>query len=82
MSKPIKRITYTIAQLWYQITGPVVVLWQRLSGSVRAWMEWQDAKRWAKAIHPGWVQIATKARSEKTRMTYRNKILKAYRGDV
>ncbi len=43
------------------------------------WMEWQDAKCWAKEFHPGWVQIATKAKGKTTRQIYRDKITKAYR---
>lgn len=54
----------------------------KLIRKFRAWLEWQDAKCWAKAIHPGWVQLATKARSVKTRMLFRDKILKAYRGEL
>lgn len=55
---------------------------KNLIRQLQAWFEWQDAKCWAKAIHPGWVQLATKARSGNTRMIYRDKILMAYRGDL
>ena len=44
------------------------------------WMEWQDAKEWAKCYHPGWLQIARKAPG-RTRQVYREKILRAYRGE-
>lgn len=44
------------------------------------WMEWQDAKVWAKCYHPGWLQIARKAPGI-TRQVYREKILRAYRGE-
>lgn len=45
------------------------------------WLEWQDAKEWAKYYHPGWVQIARKAPRGITRKVYREKILRAYRGE-
>ena len=47
---------------------------------ILSWLEWQDAKFWAKYYHPGWVQIATKAKTKRTRQIYREKIIKAYRG--
>ena len=76
-----KRITYAIVQLWHQITGPVVVLWQRLAGAVRAWMEWQDAKCWAAEYHPGWLHVVKKCKHKSTQAHYKDKILKAYRGE-
>ena len=45
------------------------------------WMEWQDAKSWAKEYHPGWVHIARKARRKTTRRIYRDKIIRAYKGE-
>jgi hypothetical protein len=45
------------------------------------WLEWQDAKEWAKCFHPGWVQIARKAPRGITRKLYREKIIRAYRGE-
>ena len=45
------------------------------------WLEYQEAKEWAKFYHPGWLQIAKKARTKRTRLTYKDKILKAYRGE-
>lgn len=74
-----KRVTYAIAQLWYQITGPVVALWQRLTGAIRAWMEWQDAKCWAKKYHPGWLHVVRKCKHKSTQAYYKAKILAAYR---
>lgn len=50
--------------------------WQLLN----AWIEWQDAKDWAKEYHPGWLELATKSRSEYIRKEYKRKILLAYRG--
>lgn len=44
------------------------------------WLEWQNAKYWAEEHHPGWVQIATKAKGKTTRQIYRDKIMKAYQG--
>lgn len=45
------------------------------------WLEWQDAKEWAKYYHPGWVQIARKAKHKYTRDAYRKKIVSEYRGE-
>ena len=45
------------------------------------WLEWMDAKCWAKEHHPGWLQIARKASGKETRQIYRDKIMKAYRGE-
>ena len=44
------------------------------------WLEWMDAKCWAKEHHPGWLQIARKAKTTKVRQIYRDKIMKAYQG--
>ena len=44
------------------------------------WIEWLEAKEWSKEYHPGWVQIATKAKGKTTRQIYRDKIMKAYQG--
>lgn len=49
--------------------------------AVIKWLEWQDAKSWAKEYHPGWLHIAKKAKSKSVRMLYRDKIMKAYRGE-
>ena len=65
-----KKITYAIKQLWYQITGPVA-----------AWMEWQDAKYWAKSYHPGWLHVVRKCKHKATQADYKAKILAAYRGE-
>ena len=45
------------------------------------WMEWQEAKEWAKEYHPGWLQIARKAPGKTTRKVYRDKILREYKGE-
>ena len=44
-----------------------------------AWIEWQDAKEWAKIMHPSWVYFATQRKRAEIRTTYRKKILEAYR---
>ena len=43
------------------------------------WLEWQEAKEWAKFYHPGWLHIARKAKGRITRQVYKDKILSAYR---
>lgn len=48
--------------------------------AIHSWNEWQDAKAWAKEYHPGWLEIAKRARHEETRKEYKRKILLAYRG--
>ena len=53
---------------------------ERIWTDFLSWLEWQDAKAWAKQYHPGWLQIAKKSRSEEARAIYRDKILEAYRG--
>lgn len=58
---------YALIQFWYQY--------------IAGWFEWQDAKCWAKDIHPGWLQIATKCKNQETRAHYKAKILAAYRGE-
>lgn len=65
----------------YRKTSYLEQLWHIINQRVRSWMEWQDAKCWAKAIHPAWVLLATKAGNEETRIIYRDRILKAYRGE-
>lgn len=45
------------------------------------WLEWQDAKRWAKRHHSAWAYLATTHKvSAYTRSVYKQKILDAYRG--
>ncbi len=53
---------------------------ERLWEVLDKWLEWQNAKCWANEYHPGWVQIATKARRKTTRQIYRDKIMNAYNG--
>lgn len=59
--------------------GFVRQLWYTAKYGVHSFLEWQDAKSWAKQYHPAWLEIATKARSEDTRKEYKRKILLAYR---
>lgn len=56
-------------------------LYYRVLESIRAWNEWQDAKCWAYEFHPGWVHLATRAKTEETRKKYRDKIMLAYLGE-
>ena len=60
--------------------GFIRQLWYTAKYGVHSWLEWQDAKAWAKQYHPAWLEIATKARHEDTRKMYKRKILLAYRG--
>ena len=48
---------------------------------IAEWLEWCDAKDWAKEFHPAWVDFATKAKHEEVRKLYREMILKFYRGE-
>ena len=57
-------------------------LYRRALKSIRAKNEWEDAKRWIKASHPGWVILATRAKTEETRKKYREKIILAYLGEL
>ena len=66
----------------YRKTGYIEQIWYVIKYAVSSWLEWQDAKCWAKEYHPAWVEIVKRTKSEETRMIYRNKILKAYRGEV
>lgn len=53
----------------------------RLIDNFHDWIEWQDAKSWAKEYHPGLLHLARKARMKETRRIFRNKIVKAYQGE-
>lgn len=64
----------------YKKIGYLRQIWYVIKYGVHGWFEWQDAKCWAKDIHPGWLFIATKAKSPDVRQRYKNKILAAYRG--
>ena len=63
-----RKVSY-LEQIWYVIKY-----------AVTSWIEWQDAKCWAKDIRPAWVHLATKAKNKDVRAIYKDKILKAYRG--
>lgn len=60
--------------------GFVRQLWYTIKYAFHSWLEWQDAKYWAKAYHPAWVHIATSSKSKEARKSYKRKILMAYRG--
>ena len=64
----------------YKKIGFIRQLWYTAKYGFHSWLEWQDARSWAKQYHPAWVQVATKARHEDTRKEYKRKILLAYRG--
>ena len=55
-------------------------IWYVSKYAVHSWIEWRDAKCWAKEYHPAWVEFATKARSEDVKKEYKWKILAAYGG--
>ena len=64
----------------YKKIGYVRQLWYTIKYAFHSWLEWQDAKYWAEAVHPAWLELATKSRSEDVRKEYKRKILLAYRG--
>lgn len=64
----------------YKAIGYLRQLWYTLKYGIHSWIEWQDAKEWAREYHPAWLEIAQKARHEDTRKEYKQKILLAYRG--
>lgn len=66
----------------YRKVGYLEQIWYAIKYAVSSWLEWQDAKAWAKGVHPAWVEIEKRAKSDETRTAYRNKILKAYRGEA
>ena len=66
----------------YRQVGCLEQIWYVLKHTISQKIEWQDAKCWAEEYHPAWVQLATKARSKEVRLIYRDKILKAYRGEM
>ena len=65
----------------YRKVGSLEQLWYVICHKLSVWFEWQDAKCWAREYHPGWLQIATKSKSEEARAIYKEKILTAYRGE-
>ena len=64
----------------YRKTGCFEQMWYVIKHKVSLWLEWLDAKDWAKEYHPAWVEFATKSKSEETRNYYKDMILAAYRG--
>lgn len=64
----------------YKKTSYLLQLWHMIKYAVTSWIEWQDAKDWAELFRPGWLLLATKAKSNDVRQMYRVKILAAYRG--
>lgn len=64
----------------YKKPGYIRQAWWVVKYAIHEWLEWQDAKAWAKEYHPAWLAFATKANSEYVRNEYKRKILMAYRG--
>ena len=64
------------SNIWVRVKRETDIIVRKL----KSWLEWQDAKAWAKQYHPAWVEIATKSKSEDARDYYKNMILGAYRG--
>jgi hypothetical protein len=46
--------------------------------NLRELSEWEEAKEWAKTMHPNWVRLATQTQRPEIRETYRQKILRGY----
>ena len=65
----------------YRKVGYLEQIWYVIKHAVTAWIEWQDAKCWAKQIHPAWVEIVKRTKNEDVRKYYKKMILDAYRGD-
>lgn len=63
----------------YNEPNCVTKTWWTIKYAVRSWIEWQDAKAWAKKMHPAWLYLAIKGSKEETRDKYRRKILNEYR---
>lgn len=63
----------------YRKTGYIEQIFYVIKHKLLAWCEWIDAKAWVKDYHPGWIVLATKAKHENVRKTYRNMILELYR---
>lgn len=65
----------------YQKIGQIGQVWYVLKYMIHQWLEWQDAKYWARDFHPAWVVLATSRKvSDSTRKAYKERILSAYRG--
>ena len=56
-----------------------MAIFELLRERFRDWLEWQDAKEWAKCYHPAWVEIAKRAKQKSTRDAYRRKIVSEYK---
>lgn len=76
-----KNFNYIVEQLWYQITCPIVAWYERITFRINAWLEWEDAKCWAREYHPGWLHCFKKCKHKATQAHYKAKILAAYRGE-
>lgn len=56
----------------------VIEAWDTFERNVSRWMEWQDAKSWAKVYYPAWLYLATCKNRPEINTTYRKKIIRAY----
>lgn len=63
----------------YREVGDLEQIWYIIRYQIRSYREWKRAKRWAMVVHPGWVYIASRAKTESVRETYRKLILDGYR---
>ena len=64
----------------YKTIGYFRQLWYTIKYAIHSWLEWQDAKDWAKEYCSDWLLIAKKSPIEDLRKEYKRKILLAYRG--
>ena len=63
----------------YRTVRYIEQLWYTAKYGVKSFFEWLDAMYFAKRLHPGWLQLATKSRNEELRKYYKSKILVEYR---
>ena len=63
----------------YRKVRYVEQLWHIAKYKMMQWLEWQDAKAWAKMYHPAWLHIAQNCQTDEVRQYYNAKILCEYR---
>lgn len=63
----------------YKNPNSIVKTWWVIKYAIELWIEWQNAKRFTKTVHPDWVNIVTYTRNPKVKEIYHKKILEAYR---
>lgn len=47
-----------------------------------AWLKWQDVKKWAEGLYPGWLYLATQEKRPELRELYKQRLIEAYEQDV